>query len=86
MQIWGSVGHNVKIIGSFYISWDILDKWKGNLGQECVDKRFYLSRAKLEQFPYKNDSFPVLALFSTHPSLKSGVPTHTKLYFWDEHW
>ena len=30
------------------IFWDILDKKKGNLGQQCVKKSFYPSRASLK--------------------------------------
>ena len=36
VQIWDSVWKNVKIIGFFEIFWDILNKMKDNLGQECV--------------------------------------------------
>ena len=39
---------NVKIIG-FSIFWDILDKIKVNLCQECVKGGFYAFKAKLEQ-------------------------------------
>ena len=35
----------------FDIFWDILNKMKGNLGQECVKGGFYPSRAKLKEFP-----------------------------------
>ena len=42
---------NVKIIGFFDIFWDILDKRKSNLGQECVKIGFYPSRTKLEPLP-----------------------------------
>ena len=48
VQICGSVkkcqNHRV-----FYIFWDILDKLKGDLSQECVKKGLYFFRAKLEQ-------------------------------------
>ena len=37
MQISGSV-EKMSILLVFYISWDILDKRKGNLGQECVNR------------------------------------------------
>ena len=33
----------------FDIFWDILNKMKHNLGQECVKGGFYPSRVKLEQ-------------------------------------
>ena len=41
MQIWVSVGKMSKLY-VFDIFWDILDKMKGDLGQECV-KRELLS-------------------------------------------
>ena len=58
---------------------DILHKLKGNLGQEHV------KRAKLEQFfsatPGKMTAFQFFPYFSTHPSLKSGFLTWTKIIF-----
>ena len=46
----GNCLKNVKIIG-FDIFWDILNKMKDNLGQECVKGDLYPSRAKLKQLP-----------------------------------
>ena len=34
----GKCWKNVKIIGFFQIFWDILNKMKDNLGQECVKR------------------------------------------------
>ena len=50
MQIWKSVGkyQNYRF---FDIFWDILDRLKDSLGQECVKGSFYPSREKLEQLP-----------------------------------
>ena len=47
----GKCWKKVKIIGFFYIFWDILNKMKDNLGQKYVKGGFYPSRAKLEQLP-----------------------------------
>ena len=47
----GKCWENVKIIGFFDISCDILNKMKDKLDKKCVKKGFYLSRAKLEQLP-----------------------------------
>ena len=44
----------------FDIFWDILDKMKDNLCQECVKEFFYPFRAKMGQLPMtsqENDSF-----------------------------
>ena len=69
-------------VEGFYIFWDILNKRKGNLGEECVKRGFYPFRAKLEQLPLislENDSFQFWTYFSTCPSLKSGFPIHNHL-------
>ena len=50
MQIWESVG-KMSNYRFFDIFWDILNKIKDNLGQECVEGDFYPSSAKLEQLP-----------------------------------
>ena len=55
---------NVNIIG-FDIFWDILNKMKVNLGQECVKGGFYPCRAHWNNcpgFPWKDDSFSFLTL------------------------
>ena len=39
---------NVKIIGFFYIFWDILNKMKDNLGQECVKRKLLSFQGKIE--------------------------------------
>ena len=63
---------NVKIIGFFDIFWDILNKIKDNLGQECVKGRLLSFQGKIgtiaPDFPEKMTVFPVLALLS-HLSL-----------------
>ena len=50
----------------FYIFWDILDKRKGNLGQECVKRGLLSFQGKIgtivPDFPGKMTVFPVLAL------------------------
>ena len=53
-------------IGFFDIFWDIWNKMKENLDQECVYGGHLSFQGKLEQLPWlpwKNDSFPVLTLF-----------------------
>ena len=47
----GKCWENVKNIGLSDIFWNILNKIKDNLSQECVKGGFYPSRAKLEQLP-----------------------------------
>ena len=49
MQIWESVGKMSKLYFFFDIFWDILNKMKHDLCQECVKGGFYPFRAKLEQ-------------------------------------
>ena len=67
----------------FDIFWNILNKMKDNLGQECVKGK--LARAKLKQFPLisleKLQFFHFLLYFSTCLSLKSGFSTQTKIIF-----
>ena len=62
MQIW----ENVKIIVFFYIFWDILNKMKDNLGQECVKGGLLSFQGKIgtiaPDFPGKITVFPVLTL------------------------
>ena len=57
----GKCWKNVKIIGVFYIFWDILDKMKDNLGPECVKGGILSFQGKsgtiVPDFPEKNDSF-----------------------------
>ena len=61
----GSVGkcQNYRL---FDIFWDILDKMKDNLDEECVKRAFYPSREKIgttdPDFPGKMTGFPVLTL------------------------
>ena len=50
MQIW-KVLKKCQNYRVFDIFWDILNKRKDNLVQECVKGIFYPSRAKLEQLP-----------------------------------
>ena len=50
MENWGYV-KKCQNYRFFDISWDILDKIKGNLDQERAKKDFYPSRAKVEQLP-----------------------------------
>ena len=45
----GKVLKKCQNYGFFDIFWDILNKMKDNLGQECAG--FFPSRAKLEQLP-----------------------------------
>ena len=65
MQIWEVLKKSQKY-RFFEIFWDILNKTKDNLGQECVKGGFYSSRAKLEQLPLisleKMTVFSVLTL------------------------
>ena len=56
----------------FDIFWDILDKGKGNLGEECVKRRLLIFQGKIgttsSDFPGKMIVFLVLALLF-HQSL-----------------
>ena len=47
VQNWESVGKNVRIIGFFDIFWDILNKMKDSLGQECVKGRLLSFQGKI---------------------------------------
>ena len=57
----------------FEIFWDILNKMKNNLGQECLKEGLPSFQGKIgtifPDIPGKNDSFPFLPYFSTCPSL-----------------
>ena len=72
----------------FDIFWNILDKRKDNLGQECIKGGFYHSRAKLKQLPLislEKWQFSCFGpTFLPSNSLKSVFLTHTKLHFWSE--
>ena len=57
----GEVLENVKVVGFLYF-WDILDKMKGNLGQECVKGASILLGQNRNNFPGQMTVFPVLAL------------------------
>ena len=71
------------------IFWDILDKMKDNLGQECVKGVSILpgqTRSKIRtiapDLPGNMTVFPSFDLYlSTCPSLKSCFSTHTKMTF-----
>ena len=85
MKIWGSVRQDAKIIGFFYIFWDILNKKKVNLGQKCVIKRAISFQGKIGTMRLtsfeKNNSFHSLgSSFPNHPSIKSGVSHPYKNY------
>ena len=70
---------------SFDIFWDILNKMKDNLGQECVKGGLLSFQGKLKEtapdVPGKMTFFQFWPYFSTCPSLKSGFPTQTKIIF-----
>ena len=67
----------------FDIFWDILNKMKDNLGQECVKGRLFQGKfgTIFPDFPEKMTAFPVLVLFF-HLSLpKIWLSPQTKLHF-----
>ena len=80
MRIWGSY----RFLDIF---WNILDNRNGHLGQKYV-KRGLLSfqgkiRAIATNFHGKITVFPVQVLHFHLSSLKSGVPTNTKIIFFE---
>ena len=81
----GKCWKNVKIIDFFYIFWDILDKRKSNLGQECVKGRLLSFQGKIRSvapdFPGKMTVFQFWPYFFTCPSLKYGITNSTKIIF-----
>ena len=85
MQIWESVRKNVKIIGFLDIFWDILNKMKGNLDQECVKGGLLSFQGKIgpiaPDFHGKWQLFQFWPYFSACPSLNSGFPTRSKIIF-----
>ena len=67
-------------------SWDILNKMKDNLDQECVKGGLLSFQGKIEtiapDFSGKNDSVFLVLTLLFHLSLpKSGFPTQTKIIF-----
>ena len=69
------------------IFWDILDKMKGYLGQECVKRGLLFFQGKIgtitPDFPEEMTVFQFFPYFSTCPSLNSGIVTYTKFIFLD---
>ena len=84
VQIWGGVGQNLKFI-DFDIPWDIFNKRKSSLGQKCAKREVLSLQRKIgtiaPDFPGQMTVFLISPYFSTLPSLKSGVSTHTKITF-----
>ena len=70
----------------FNIFWDIFDKWKGNLGQECVKKEALSFQGKIGtialDFSGKMTIFQVFALLFnlSLPKIWASYP-YKKLYF-----